>query len=63
MTQKIAVRVDGTATFKGHNVTYVWTKTHWARSAETATSYPSVRAASVIGGFHVAGLQAFPGLS
>lgn len=62
MTQKIAIRTPDTDRFTGHNVTYTWTTDHWARTRTTATSYPTVRLASIVGGFHVAGLEAFPGI-
>jgi len=62
MTQKIAVRTGETARFTGHNVTYVWSANNWTQRATTPTAYSTVHAASAIGGFHVAGLKAFPGL-
>ncbi len=62
MTQKVAIRSLGTTRFQGDNVRYVWSADRWTRTATTAASYPTVRSAAVIGGFHVAGLAAFPGL-
>lgn len=62
MTEKIAVRTDGTTRFTGHNETYAWTVNHWAHRATTPTAYPTISSASAIGGFQVAGLKAFPGL-
>jgi hypothetical protein len=62
MTQKIASRVGSGPRFRGHNVTYAWTKGSWVRTTSSAHSYATGRAASVIAGFHVTGLKAFPGV-
>jgi len=62
MTQSIVYRkVDGRS-FAGTRVTYRWNADHWVRSGRSAISFPSEKAASSIGGFHVKGLGAFPGL-
>ncbi len=61
MTQRIAFRTEGTNRFKGRDVTYVWSVDHWVRTTTAPTSYSTVRSASGVGGFHVAGLEAFPG--
>ena len=62
MTQRVAVRVDGTDRFTGDDVTYVWSANRWVRSTQAPTTYASERLAARVGGFHVAGLTAFPGL-
>lgn len=62
MTQKIAFRTAQGEQFRGHNVTYVSSGTTWVRTTSVATFYPTEKAASAIGGFHVSGLNAFPGL-
>ncbi len=62
MTQKIAVRIGSGQHFRGHDVTYAWTSGRWARTSATSTSYATGQQASTISGFHVSGLEAFPGL-
>jgi hypothetical protein len=62
MTQKIASRIGSGSRFSGHDVTYTWTKGAWKRTSSIARDYPTGKAASVIAGFHVAGLGAFPGI-
>lgn len=62
MTQQIAYRdADGTG-FTGRDVTYRRSATGWVRGSVTRVTYPTERAAAVIGGFHISGLEAFPGL-
>jgi hypothetical protein len=54
---------QGTGTsFTGQRVTYVWKVNHWQRTTTTSVFFPTARAASAIGGFHVRGLDTFPGL-
>jgi hypothetical protein len=62
LTQRIAVRDLGRQTFGGHDTSWAWTKHGWDQLSRKPTTYGSPRAASAIGGFHVAGLAAFPGL-
>jgi hypothetical protein len=62
MTQQIAYRAADGTRFTGRDVTYLRTPTGWSRTTTTRTSYPTERAASAIGGFHVTGLATFPGL-
>ncbi len=62
ITQRIVVRAEGGASFAGNSTTYVWNVNHWQRTTRTAISFPSEKAASSIAGFHVKGLDAFPGL-
>ena len=62
MTQKIAVRTGRGSRFRGHSVTYTWSGGSWHRWTAHTVTYASGRAASVIAGFHVAGLKSFPGL-
>lgn len=62
ITQRVAYRTEGTDRFTGRDITYVWTADHWVQTTTTPTSFSTVRSASGVGGFHVAGLEAFPGL-
>jgi hypothetical protein len=62
MTQSIVFRSAGGKSFAGQSVTYVWDVDHWQRTARASISFPSETAASAIAGFHVKGLDAFPGL-
>lgn len=62
MTQKIAFRTGNTTHFTGSDVTYAWSGGHWTRTTSSATTYPTQRLAAAIAGFHVAGLEAFPGI-
>jgi hypothetical protein len=62
MTQKIAVRIGTGDRFRGHDVTYVWSKDAWVRTSSSRTTYATGEQASVIAGFHVPGLKAFPGI-
>lgn len=62
MTQSIVFRAEHGQSFSGTSVRYVWSIDHWQRTTKSSISYPTVKAASAMAGFHVAGLDAFPGL-
>lgn len=62
MTERLAFRNVGGRSFSGHDVTYVWSTNRWVRTTTSAKTYPTAKAASVIAGFHVPGLQRFPGV-
>jgi len=62
MTQSIVFRAEDGDSFTGNRVTYVWDVDHWQRTARAAISFPSEKSASAMAGFHVKGLDAFPGL-
>jgi hypothetical protein len=62
MSQSIVFRAEGGESFAGRRVTYVWDVDHWQRTARASISFPTEKAASAIAGFHVKGLDAFPGL-
>ncbi len=62
MTQKVAVRDNDGSRFSGHDVTYTWSSHGWVRTSSTATTYASGKRASVIAGWHVPNLKAFPGV-
>jgi hypothetical protein len=63
VTQKIAVRNESGQGFSGHNATYAWSAARgWTRTSTVHVSYPTVKSAAVIGGFHVGSLARFPGL-
>src|SRR6478735_2853820 len=62
MTQTIVYRAEDGKSFAGDSVRYVWKVDHWQRTTRVAVSYPSEKGASDMAGFHVKGLDAFPGL-
>lgn len=62
VTKKAALRVNGGKHFRGHNTRYIWRHGHWVKKNHHKTFYKNARKASRISGWHVHGLDRFPGL-
>ena len=62
MTQTIVYRNDDGKSFTGDSVRYVWKVDRWHRTTRASVSFPTEKGAAAMAGFHVKGLDTFPGL-